>query len=403
MKKIFEAQKIHVVGLGVLFLSFLTGCGLLDHLNSTSSSNPTQSSGSQVVLVGNANFSDLVESDGSTRFISKLIHSTDGSLSTGFVADSTGAKFVPGSGINDIKVFQNKAYVVNSSAGTLQVVDLLTGGITEVSLGAPNDPLTCLVVSAHEVYVSYYLADQVAKIDPTAASPVLAVLDMPGGSFRSPYDSAHPGFARPSGMCKVGNTLYVALNNIHYGEAGFTFDYSPAGPGLVQQINLTTFALSTLTAGTGKNMATAYYNTAFNSDRVFFINSGNYANDGVIDVFSVSSGTIVASLAIGGGPSALLIDSSGKGYVKDDLNNQVHTISSVGLTFSGYSNTYSISTGYVGGMMLDENGYVYVGSSSHPDYSADNLVYVFNSATDALVQTMNVGYNPSPMALWVAE
>ena len=385
----------HFLLLSTLCLSLftLTGCGLLDRassgLPSTDSATQSVTTGTNIVLVGNANWS------GGARSISSILHSETGTINTSLIADDTGAAFEPGSGINDIQVCDNKAYIVNSTAGTIQIIDLNTGEQKEFNIG--SSPEYCVVVSANEVYVDLYYDGQILKLDTTVAesqNPIMDTLTLPTGSDLSAYNGGSGGYARPWSMRKIGNALYVALNNLDS-------SYSPAGPDLAAVVNLSTFSVSKVIAGAGQNMANIYYNSSLNSDDVFLLSSGAYySNAGLVEIYSLASESIVASWNVGGAPTAMASDSSSRIYIKDDYSNQIKRLDHLTTTFTSFDQTYTISTSYFGGMIIDDYGYLYIASASKSDYSSDNTVYIYNTNTDAFVQTVTVGYNPAAMAIW---
>ncbi len=391
-------KKFYLWGVTLALLLPLFGCGLfLDAVKTgVPDSAPLQNvqSGTDVVLIGNADWS------GGSRSLSAITHYASGTLDVNLVYDHNANPFEPGMGVNDIEVLENTAYIVNSTAGSLQVLNLLDGTSKEFALPAGSNPFDCVVVSHDEVYISLYLTNQVIKLNPSVAenaNPLLATLAMPDGSELAPYDASNPGNARPYGMKAVNGKLYVALNNLdNY--------YSIAGPGFVAVVDLSSFTVSQKVQGSGENMGNVAYFANFNSDYVFFISIGNYypGDAGVIDIYSISAQQVIASWNVGGMPGAMVMDAQNKAYIKDDQSAALKRIDSPALTFSGFDMTYSISSGFLGGVLVDETGYLYIASSNTPGFGPDNKVYVYDTVSGTFIKTLTVGYNPAPMALWKA-
>ncbi len=222
-------------------------------------------------------------------------------LETGTVAGDTlnlGMNAIP----NDIKIHNQRAYVVNSGLNEIRVIDLATLSLVNtIDLGSGTNPWSIEFVNDSLAAVSLWLTNSVALVNVNQGQVVQII----------------PVGVTPQGMAVLGGLLYVA-------NAGFVapgqFD-----PGTLSVVDLTTFqVVDTIAVGLNPQAVQIY-----GSDRVVVVCSGDYGTVGseldVVDAArdSVSHvqplNVVGTSLGINGLGKAF-ITTFGSGTLVYDLN-----------------------------------------------------------------------------------
>lgn len=122
------------------------------------------------------------------------------------------------------------------------------------------------------------------------APPAVPNVPLPSGDALRPWDSAHPGLARPLGIAQVGDRAYVALGN-------YDATFAPRGPGL-----LASFVPS--------NGTVSIIDLGGTADKECISAGWIHAADGLLYV------TCSGDFNTGGGTAVVEVNPSGQGTVK---------------------------------------------------------------------------------------
>lgn len=168
---------------------------------------------------------------------------------------------------NHVLVDGEWVYVVNAETATLQVLKVVSGSclgadggceggfdggaslvtVGELSFGTNTYPQAVAKTGANTLWVPLYggigataaaAGQKLVKVDVSnrAAPMAVSTIDLSTVDLR-PTSMGAPAAARPYAITAVGNTLYVALNNLDPDT------YQPSGPGIVLEVATDTMQL----------------------------------------------------------------------------------------------------------------------------------------------------------------
>ncbi|GBE28785.1 hypothetical protein BMS3Bbin03_02736 [bacterium BMS3Bbin03] len=274
---------------------------------------------------------------------------------------------------NQIRVWGDSLYILNSVSSTLQIVNLSAGRqVAEIDLGVNKNPWNfAYSKSSGKIFITNLMANSVSVVD-VAAKAVVDSIDV-GGS--------------PEGILVVGNRVYVT--NTAYDAATYTY-----GQGTVLVID----ALSGTVIDTINTPANPQALAVDSGGRIHVVCTGNFGNvAGSVVILNPATNAIVDTVRVGGTPGEITITQSGKAYLSAGgwVGNGV-VLKYDALTDSVLRGTNNpIITG-LGAMsvLADNAGHVFVSAFS------DDRVDVIDVSADSVVQTYNVGDGPQSLALW---
>jgi len=309
-----------------------------------------------------------------------------------------------------IVLAQREAFVVNSLAETLSLIDLETGNVTNHITTLGETPNQVAYYDSY-LYVVNSISSDVMKINLTTHQVVHDFL-LPIGS--NPYNiTLYGGYGYvtgwvsgkvyrlnlsqntvdgelevggfPEGLICHENYLYVTRTNFN------PDDYS-YGQGKIVKIDLSDFLYVT-EYNVGKN---PQWISLAPDGSLNIVCTGNYVDiEGSVYIFEPGAGAIVDSILIGGQPSQLAISSSGVGY-----------LSAGGWVTGGYIYAYDIYSGAIingpGNPIMvglgataiasDSSGYIY-----SCNFGDDTVSKIDLSGT--VVGTYNMGDGPISIAI----
>ncbi len=195
-----------------------------------------------------------------------------------------------GSAPNDIAVFKNRAYVVNSLSNNVQILDLSTEqtiGTIEIYLGL--NPYNIVVESEQRAFVSNWLTGNVSVLDLTAAIET---------------DTLTTGGV-PQGLCIAGGRLFVTDVNLDLVQ--FTY-----GPGRLLAYELATLGFVDSVA-VGVNPQVVQPGPDGNLHVVCTGEIG--AGAGQVTIVDPQTLDILETIQIGGSPGSLAFNSQDVAYL----------------------------------------------------------------------------------------
>jgi len=191
---------------------------------------------------------------------------------------------------NDLALWQDTLYVVNSGSNNLQLIDPdAKSTIATIELGPDNNPYDLEITPTGTAYVSNFVSNVVFEVDLAS---------------RAIVDTIAVGQS-PEGLLLVGDELYVC--NTAFDPVTFAY-----GQGTVFVIDTRTAAvIDTIEVGTNPQ------DLALGADSlVHVVATGDFATvPGAVYVIDPRDHAVVDTIAIGGQPGAITVSPDGTGYL----------------------------------------------------------------------------------------
>jgi YVTN family beta-propeller protein len=191
---------------------------------------------------------------------------------------------------NELEMWDNTLFVVNSGSNNLQVIDPDSRTtLATIELGPDNNPYDLEIAPSGLAYVSNFVSN------------VVYVVDL---NTRAVVDTIPVGLS-PEGLLLVDDELYVcntAFDPVTYGY----------GPGTVSVIDINTnTVVDTIAVGTNPQ------SLALGADSlVHVVATGNFATiPGAVYVIDPDTRTVVDTVEIGGQPNSISVSADGTGYL----------------------------------------------------------------------------------------
>jgi YVTN family beta-propeller protein len=194
---------------------------------------------------------------------------------------------------NDVKILNDKAYIVNTGDNNVQMVDL--EGLTTfgtIDIGDGTSPEKVDFVGEDKAYVTCNFTNSVSVVD-LVSLQVLNTIEV--------------GVA-PWGVAVTGNKAYVCNTNATFDVVSGAMSY---GEATVSVIDVSTDSvIKTIPVGTNPT------DIAISGDKILVQCTGNYADvTGKLVVIDSSSDTILKTIDLGTTPYGIATSPDGKAYL----------------------------------------------------------------------------------------
>ncbi len=375
MKQRFIFQYVVLLGL-LLSLLVSSGCGLFNRVQSDAVNRSSQVN--DILIVG-------APGSGSGT-IGTLTPTTNSSTSSNYVFSTTQTTI--GSIAQGVALFGGNLYIVQSGSGSLLVVDPATRTKREMSLGSGNNPYEIGLLSATKGYVTNLVAHTVSVINPansTSTTCVTSTILLPTGNALAPFSSSNPSVAGPQGIAVDNSKVYVALTNLDS-------SYQPGGPGLVVVINSMTDTIEKTVTLSYTNPQVVYKHPSY-PNKLFVVETGSYSDGrGVLEIIDTLTDQIVARLTVIGEPTSVAMGPNGKGYLVDSSGVVLIPFTLTGTTLAALAPIQVNSTGWASEASVDSTGKIYVA-----DRLQDKLFILDSNGT--VLESYTVNSSPSVIVL----
>jgi len=216
---------------------------------------------------------------------------------------SDGDVMETGQSPNQLAYFHGLCYIVNSLSNSVQVFDPDTfETVREISIGFGTNPMNIAFIDETRTLVSCHLTNEIVVIDisgDAVSDRIFKRIPMPD-SESLPHDEGVTTYARPGGIEVIGNTAYVACENLDvFSTAG--------GPGIVAVIDLDLLEVENIFEMTGRNTSQLLYSSRF-PERLIVMSAGDYegvigyVGNGTVESIDLGSGEIFQSIDVDGAP-----------------------------------------------------------------------------------------------------
>jgi YVTN family beta-propeller protein len=279
-----------------------------------------------------------------------------------------------GSAPNDIAVFQNRAYVVNSLSNNVQILDLTTEqtvGTIEIYLGL--NPYNIVVENEQRAFVSNWLTGNVSVLNLTAAVET---------------DTLATGGV-PQGLCIASGRLFVTDVNLDLGQ--YTY-----GPGRLLAYNLATLEfVNAVTVGINPQVV-----LPGPDGHLHVVCTGEIGADtGQVMIVDPLTLSVIETIQVGGSPGSLAFNSRDVAY-----------LGSVAWAGAGWLLTYDAMThqvlrGTSNPILLPSSAMDVVCAGNDHIFAAcfnEDALVELNEA-DSLIHTYTVGDGPVAAAIYSSE
>lgn len=201
----------------------------------------------------------------------------------------TAKAFLTDSVPNRLLFRYGRGWVVSSYGNSVMIFDPVTlNRLGAVKLPSGSNPWDCLPLNSSSALVTCFLSDSVA------------VVDFSDGTVRQqlvldPYPALSGYRARPEGIAGTNGSAWVACTGWNFSSGSFDRG-----------------AVARLTGSGGSWQVAQYWSTATNPQALLYLQDRdelhvictgeNRADDGIVQVFRASTGTLLTNLPVGGSP-----------------------------------------------------------------------------------------------------
>ena len=376
MKQRFIFQYVILLGL-LLSLGVSSVCGLVNRVQTHAVN--TSSQVNDILIVGAPGVG--------SGTIGLLSPTTNIATSANYVY--SGVKATIGITPQGVSLFGGDLYIVQSGSSSLLVLDPATRTVKrEMSLGSGNNPYEVGLLSATKGYVTNLVAHTVSVINPansTSTTCVTSTILLPTGNALAPFSSSNPSVAGPQGIAVDNSKVYVALTNLDP-------SYQPGGPGLVVVINSMTNTIEKTVTLSYTNPQVVYKHPSY-PNKLFVVETGSYSDGrGVLEIIDTLTDQIVARLTVIGEPTSVAMGPNGKGYLVDSSGVVLIPFTLTGTTLAALAPIQVNSTGWASEASVDSTGKIYVA-----DRLQDKLFILDSNGT--VLESYTVNSSPSVIVL----
>ncbi|MEM7180625.1 MAG: hypothetical protein AAF518_06920 [Spirochaetota bacterium] len=301
--------------------------------------------------------------------------------------------------------YNSKVYVLNRlNRDNLQILNPNLANLTEneFSLGARSNPHGIAFISETQAYISLYGEARILSVNPQAAQ-ITASIDL------SPYADAD-GIPEVSGLLLHDGRLYAAVQRLDRNNP--TSIWPPADYSLLLEIDISTNVIvATYQTQATNPRGKLFLVTLSGEPHIVFAASGfsgsSFRLDGGVEAFNLNRKEFLPRFLYteqiaAGDILNVVIKNDTVGYANvmfQDFSSAIQRFN----PSTGEKNAdlafYPASTGFVSGMLLAPNGYLYVGDAS---FETPGVMIYNTNQNDArlLPSPVNIGLRPTDL-IWI--
>lgn len=303
---------------------------------------------------------------------------------------------------SQIRVRDNKVYVVNSLSNSILVLDLMTMNvILEASVGTGKSPFNMDFINDNEILVTNFMADDCVRLNINPdfqGNRVVSEISLPVGLPKD-FGVASTN-ARPQAVFVAGNRAYVTMANLN------TATWETGGPGMIAIIDLLTNQVTSAIQTTGRNTVGLCHDP-YNPTNLYVISAGDnsfnpttyeieWSMNGRIDRFDLTGQGITNSKDINGAPFEMVIGTNRVGYISDGSHGRIHMYDMFLDRIS--SDTIELAPSgemsYVSGLAWGPNNILYA-----LQFNKDEIAVIDTMSGNQILERFNTGHGPDAITV----